>query len=530
MLPRRSLLLAAGALAACAAPPRPPPSAPGSAVDALGLEFEGLMAEHGLAEWSRYAGEAAAHDEGQAMASLRERERRTVASLALACQKEANRLAPREVELWLRAERGLQLLGDAKAAALADRLERLINDFSFEADGKAVSRQQLRALARSDDPADRRAANRAWGKLHRLAAPTAIDLLRRRRELGRELGLTGGFHGALLELRGISFERLRVLLGQLDERTRPAYVDALIAARKAAGSAEATLLDADWLVKKLGGPTEQAFPADGALPFARSLWASLGVDLDHPRVRIDVRDFAFAGQTISIHVPDDVRAVVRPTAGSRFYATLMHELGHAFASTRNLEARPVFKGYEWVPGLSEPGYDEGVAEIFGRLLDEPEVLSTHLPALSADDRALLLSSRARGELLGLRSRLISVAFERAALDDPEQDLDALWKRLHRDLLGLEGPADAEATWATSPFLATYPVYTQSYLLAAMLSCQVRAALRGRLGASWVSSAGGALLAAELVADGTRSRMDDKLRRLTGAPLSPDAYAAWLTGA
>lgn len=528
MLPRRALLLGAGALAACSSAPPPRPLAPASPVDALGAEFEGLMAEHGLAEWSRYAGEAHARDDGRTMASLREREKRTVASLALACKDEAHRLDPREIELWLRAERGLQLLGDPEVSALSDRLEQLLNDFSFEVDGKTVSRRQLQTLSGSDAAGDRRAANRAWGKLHREAAPIARDLLRRRAALGRRLGLAGGYHGALLELRGVSFDRLRVLLGQLDERTRPTFIDALVEVRKAIGS-EVTLVDVDWLGKKLNPPQEGAFPADGALSFARELWASLGVDLEKPKIRVDVRDFAFAGQTISVRVPDDVRAVVRPAAGARFYATLMHELGHAFASTRNREERPVFKGYEWVPGLTEPGYDEGVAEVFGRLLDEPEVLEARVPGLSPGERGELLRSRARGELVTLRARLISVAFERAALDDPEQDLDTLWKRLHRDLLGLEGPADAEATWATSPFLATYPVYTQSYLLAAMLSCQVRAALRARLGPSWVSPAAGELLASQLVADGARGRMDDKLRRLTGSSLSPDAYAAWLTG-
>ena len=532
MLPRRSLLAGAGGfLVACASPPRPAsaPAAPASAVDALGAEFEGLMAEHGLAEWSRYAGEAQGHDDGQRMASLRARERTTLEALARACKAEAGALEPREVELWLKAERGLQLLGDPQATTLADRLEGLINDFSFSVDGKAVSRQQLGALARSDDPAERRAANRAWGKLQQEAAPVARELLRRRHQLARELGLGAGFHGALLELRGLSFDRLRLLLGQLDERTRPAYIDALVEARKAVGSAPVTAIDLDWLVKKLGAPPEQAFPAAQALPFARALWSALGVDLDHPRVRIDVRDFAFAGQTISIRVPDDVRAVVRPAPGVRFYATLMHELGHAFAATRNRESRPVFKGYEWVPGLTEPGCDEGVAEVFGRLLEEPEVLASHVPALSGADRAELLRLRARGELLGLRSRLVSIAFERAALDDPMQDLDELWRRLHRDLLGLEGPPDAAPTWATSPFLATYPVYTQSYVLAAMFSCQVRSALRARLGPSWVSPAAGELLASGLVADGARSRTDEKLRKLTGASLSVDAYASWLTG-
>lgn len=529
MLSRRSLLAGTGAWlgAACAPPTVGVKSHPdASPVHLLGQEFEELMGEHGLLEWSRYVGAETPGNE-QKMASLRARERDTIVSLALACSKEADRLEPREVELWLRADRGFRLLGDPRSSTLADRLERLHHDFPLEVDGKSVTRLQLRTMSASDDPSERRAANRAWGGLQRQAAPIARDLFRRRRELAKELSLRGGFYPALLELRGVSLDRLRVLLGQLDERTRPAFIDVMVSAHKAAARSVSSV-DLEWLLLKLGSLHDHAFPAEKALPLARTLWSSLGVDLEHPRIQIDVREFAFSGQTISLHVPDDVRTVVHPSPGARFYSTLMHELGHAFAATRNRETRPVFKGYEWVPGLSESACDEGIAEVFGRLLEEPAVLEHHIPTLSVEERASFLQTRKNRELVTLRVRLLSIAFERLALEDPEQDLDSLWRRLHHDLLGLEDPTDVEPTWATSPFLATYPVYLQSYLLAAMFSCQIRTSLRSRLGRDWISPVVGNQLASGLVADGARTRMDEKLRRVTGTALSVDAYATWLT--
>ena len=80
---RRALLLgsAAWALTPGCSEPRPGPANPPgpTGLDALTREYEDLMAEHGLAEWSRYAGTSRGGDEAQAMASLRSRERQAVA-------------------------------------------------------------------------------------------------------------------------------------------------------------------------------------------------------------------------------------------------------------------------------------------------------------------------------------------------------------------------------------------------------------------------------------------------------------------
>ena len=129
--------------------------------------------------------------------------------------------------------------------------------------------------------------------------------------------------------------------------------------------------------------------------------------------------------------------------------------------------------------------------------------------------------------MSLRHRLAAIAFERAALESPDGDLDALARKLDREIAGFDVPDDAPAIWATSPFLATYPVYVQSYVVAAVMSAQVRGSLRARFGGSWLRPEAGELLG-RMVADGARTTMDEKLVRLTGAGLSVDAYVAWLT--
>lgn len=484
-------------------------------------EYEALMTEHGLHQWTRYAG-AATRDEPREASRLRARERDVVLRAARAAATDPD-VEPRERDTWARAAAGLALLDDDESVRLADRLEKTINEFAFEVEGKRVGRAQLRGLARSADEGERRAQRRAMGALHAEAAPLARALLRRRRALGRR---GRGFHAELLALRGVDARWLATALEGLTRATSTAFSRALADGRARASLAAVRPWDVDLVTRHLGDPVDEAFPAAGAMPMARAAFSALGVDLERPKVRVDVRDFAFAGQTISVRVPDDVRTVLTPTPGPRFYATLLHELGHAFAATRNRERLATWKAYEWVPGMTSPGYEEGVAEIFARALDEDDGVARLVPALSPEARASFLRARARTELFSLRQRLASIELERRALDDPDGDLDALSRTLDRELLGLDVPDDAPPVWATSPFLATYPVYVQSYVLAALVSAQVRASLRARLSGPWLSPTGGALLA-ELVADGARATTDEKMVRATGAPLGADAYLAEL---
>lgn len=493
----------------------------------LGSAYEALMAEHGLHEWSRYAGqEQPGVDAGATLQTLRQKEQALVARAAQLAAAPGAGASAREAELWERARRGTQLLADPEATALADRLEALVNGYRFQHGGRSFGRGELRRMARSTDAGERRLQHQLWGQLHQQAAPVARALLTRRYALARAHGFDD-FYTAMLELRGVDATRLSALLSALTTQTREAFQAALAEALANAQLSAAAPYDRSYLSSVLGDFPDAAFPADGALDFARRVWGALGVDFEQPKLRIDVRDFAFGGQAISIRVPSDVRLVVSPAPGAAFYSTLLHELGHAFAATRTRVTPPVLKGYEWIAGLSQPGCDEGVAEVFGDLLDEPGVLERFGPAFAPGELERVRCGRKKAELLGLRGALVSIAFEREALRDPAQDLDALERRLLEEFLGMPCPPDLEPTWAASPFLASYPVYTQSYQLATLFSHQLRASLRARFGSPWLCPEAAAWLVDHVVHDAAATTLDQKLERATGAPLAPDAFLAYL---
>ncbi|MCC6900810.1 MAG: hypothetical protein IT377_17660 [Polyangiaceae bacterium] len=521
-------LVLASLAAACAPGGGLPPQVGGSArtrseararLRALSRRYEQLMSEHGLFEWSRYAGRLAEGPEASArMEKLRAAEREVFVEADEILTRFGDRVvSPRSARLWRRGALGLRLLGDARAAKLGDELERVINEHRFVDDGRPITRAELGEMRRSEDPRVRRRTRHLEHQLHLKAAPIAVALIRRRREIARELGRPS-FYAALLEVRGAHLPTVERVLGDLDRRSRRPLADALGGGRGRRLSR--TLIsswDVDHLVHRQAVVPHPRFPADRARAVVEGIFAAFGFDLRQNPLDLTVRDFAFGGQTIAITAPDDVRLVLRPLPGIRFYGLLLHEIGHAVAVRSTQATEPLYKGYEWVPGLLDPAFAEGSAELFGRLLDEPRVLREHL-GLGSDEIETVLRARRLETLVSVRRGLVGSIFERLALEREGVDLDLLSLDVERNVSGFFVPRDAEPVWATSPFLATYPVYTQSYQLAACVAVQVRDALKARFGEAWLSPRAGDFLRRHFLSDGARWSLTEKMVVTTGAEL------------
>ncbi len=528
---RRDLLgvLLTGLSSACApeSPATSTPKArqPREELAALGARYEALMQKHGEAEWGRYAGKLAEGPAAQQrMRQLRNAEQEIFREAGAILKRFGDGVTtPRRADLWQRGALGLKLLGDARSVELSDELEGLINGHRYMLDGRRVSRGQMHEMSRSSDRATRRNVRRLENALHVKAAPIARELFERRRALAKELELPS-FHVALLEVRGTSAPDTWRVVDALHVRTARSYFELV---KQLRGVSEGALepWDFDYALEKLVSPPEERFDPGHAFSRVFEIYRAFGIDLEKNGPSLSVRDFAFGGQTIAVRVPDDVRMIVRSIPGMRFYGLLLHELGHAFSVRATRETDPLFKGYEWVPGLLDPAYAEGIAEVFGRLLDEPEILGGHL-GLSASEITRAVKARRTSTLVSIRRGFAAAHFEHIALEQPNVDLDKLSLGIERQETGLPLPRDAEPVWATSPFFATYPVYTQSYLFASAMAVQVRQALKARFGARWISPAAGEHLKQELCADGSRWTLREKLIRATGSALDPEPLIRW----
>jgi hypothetical protein len=491
----------------------------------LGRTYELLMGEHGRHQHARYAGTL---KEGAstraAMAKLRAEEQDVFREAAEIVKRfGVGIVSPRRLDLWQKGALGLELLSDPRSAELSDELEAVVDAHQLVLDGHPLTRADLMQMQLSSDARVRRDVRRVVHQLHVKAAPVAAALIARRREVAKEKRLPS-FWSALLEARGGDVQTLERIFNELSRRSYRSYVEALtpmIHARgRLAWSRQLVLpWDLEFRVARAAPVRDERFPAERAFDTAERIFGALGFDLAAHGLDIRQRDFAFGGQTIAVHVPDDVRLVVRPMPGPRYYAVLLHELGHAVAAISTRTTEPLFKGYEWVPGLVDPACAEGVAEVFAQLLDEPRVLREMVGLDDADTQATLRARRL-GALVRLRKTMVAVSFERVALERPNANLDALSLDVERRHSGTVVPRDTEPVWAASPFLASYPVYQHAYTLAAVMAVQVKAALTQRFGPDYLSPRAGAWLRDGLMADGARWTLREKLVRTVGAPLDP----------
>ena len=481
------------------------------------------MAAHGLLEWQRYAG-VAKSNAGARLQSLRQDEQKLFVQAQRLLERFGRQAAaPRERELWLAGTAGLKLMGDAESLKLADELKALIGQYRFKTPDGSLTRSQVGELRRSTKPAERLEARRLQGALASDARPIVLKLLARRNEVARSAGF-GDYYDALLRLRGVDPGRLDQITGALRRTTRTPMQHL---SRRLITRVRRRLLpwDFEHALDVMYPIADSEFPPDRAVAVARAIFARFGFDLSD--VDVKKRDFAFGGQAISVRVPSDVRVVIRPQPGPRFLATLLHEFGHAVAARGTQERSPLLKGYEWIPGLSAPGFAEGQAELFGRLLDIPDQLRGELN-ISAPTAKRLAARRRAATVIQVRRLLGLIELERRAYADPSADLDALSLQIERQSLLTYLPRGVAPVWSASPFHASYPVYRQSYLIAAMMSVQVRAALMRRFAERWIGRRSGAFIRRRLVNSGVRWTTDEQLVRATGQPLHWGDLVNYLT--
>ncbi|MCI4370217.1 MAG: hypothetical protein L3J81_02680, partial [Thermoplasmata archaeon] len=89
---------------------------------------------------------------------------------------------------------------------------------------------------------------------------------------------------------------------------------------------------------------------------------------------------------------------------------------------------------------------------------------------------------------------------------------------------------ASRSWADS-FFVTHPVYYQSYLVSHLFRAQVSAAMRRETdGPLWPNRRAGPWLTGAFLSNGARFDWNERLRDVTGAPLSAEPFVATVDAA
>jgi peptidyl-dipeptidase A len=423
---------------------------------------------------------------------------------------------------------------------LETAVDSTFNTFRGELDGEQVDDNAILEILRSSNDTELR--RRAWEASKQIGAEVAErvrELARLRNEAARHLGYRDHFALALATGE-LDEARLMATLDEVDQHTEAPFrewkatLDGALAARFGCSSDEIR----PW---HLDEPFFQDPPSSGAVDLD-PLFA--GLDLEEITLRtydgigLDVRPvlersdlYARAGKSqhafcIDMDRDGDVRVLCNVEPNERWADTMLHEFGHGTYD------REVDRAVPWLlREAAHPLTTEGVAMLFGRLVRDPEWLTSVVGVPAAEIDALqerLAGARRASHLTFARWVLVVTHFEQLFYADPERDLDTLWWDLVERYQLLPRPEGRHAPdWASKIHLAVVPVYYQNYLYGELVASQLDAAITERAGGLVDHAEAGRFLATEFFAPGASLRWDDLVERATGHPLTAAHLAAHL---
>ncbi|HYT26617.1 MAG TPA: M2 family metallopeptidase [Actinomycetota bacterium] len=423
---------------------------------------------------------------------------------------------------------------------LQAKVEAAFSTVRGQVGGHAVSNNEIDdVLARSGDPAERRAHWEAGKQVGAAVADDLLALVELRNRIATGLGYRDWFAFSLatgdldeawldatlgevelatrapfLAAKGALDQRLAARFGVAPDELRPwHYGDLFFQRADGEGEADLSPLLAGRDNVELAVAAYDGMGLETRPVLARS-------DL-HPRPGKDQHAFC-----LDVDRARDVRVLANVAPGEQWLDTMLHELGHAVYEDHLASSLP------WL--LRRPPHalsTEAVALMLGRLRRDPEFLVGVAGADAGAARALADASREvlrTGMLVFARWCLVMVRFEQAMYADPGRDLAAAWWDLVEELQGVHRPDGRTAPdWASKIHLAVSPVYYQNYLLGELLASQLDAAVRERCGGFVGRPEAGAFLVDRVFSPGASFTWTGLVESATGRRLTPEAFVAGL---
>jgi peptidyl-dipeptidase A len=376
-----------------------------------------------------------------------------------------------------------------RMTAKANTIEKAFNVFRAKVGEKEHTDGEVRQiLQKSKDSAERKGVWEASKKVGADVETDLRDLVRLRNEAATKLGFRD-YHVMQLHLSELDQAQVLKLFDELDELTREPF------ARAKAQIDEKLATDYGVKVGELKpwhyhDPFFQEAPAvydiDLDAPFkdadiqkiCREFYAGIGLPIEDVLARSDL--YEKPGKSPHAFCTDidnagDVRVLanIRPT--EYWMGTMLHELGHAVYSSKNIPAELPFA----LRSASHILTTEGVAMMFERFSKSAAWLKEYGVEVADEGRFTSAGARMRRDRLLIFSRWCQVMFrfEKELYRDPSQDLNKLWWDLVEKYQLLQRPEGRSAPdYGSKIHIVSAPAYYHNYLLGQLFACQLHAAI------------------------------------------------------
>ncbi len=372
-----------------------------------------------------------------------------------------------------------------KIAAKANAVEQKFNVFRAKVGDREMSDSQVRKVLKESTDSEER--QKVWEASKQAGANVEGDLkelVKLRNEAAKQLDFKN-YHEMMLTLNEQTAPELIKLFDELDELTREPFAKA---------KAE---ID-ERLAKKCGVKVADLMPWHYHDPFFQESPAVFDADLDEPFRKADIlklcekfydgiglpigdviaRSDLYEKKGKSPHAfctdidrEGDVRVLANIAPTEYWMSTMLHELGHAVYSSKNIPQTVPYV----LRGEAHILTTEGVAMQFQkfskqRLWLEKMGVKVENPKAFDEASAKVL----RNELL-IFSRWCQVMlrFEKGMYEKPEQDLNTLWWELVEKYQLLKRPKDRNAPdYGAKIHICSAPVYYHNYMMGQLFASQV----------------------------------------------------------
>lgn len=432
--------------------------------------------------------------------------------------------------------------------AKSNAIEKAFNTYRAEVDGREMTDSEVRkVLSESQDSAERQKVWEASKQVGFVVEADLKEIVRLRNQVAQRLGFKN-YHVMQLQLNEQNQDDIVRMFDELDVLTRgpfeaaKAEIDARLAANYQVAVAElhpwhyhdpffqeaprVSDISLDTVFEKL--------EKDDIARLCAAFYAGIRLPVDDVIRRSDL--YEKPGKSPHAFCTDidregDVRVLANIVANEYWMSTMLHELGHAVYTSKNI---PMSLPYI----LRTDAHilaTEGVAMMFERFAKNGDwlvAMGVEVPDVAAYNRA---GARMRRDQLLIFSRWCQVMlrFEKALYEDPDQDLNGKWWELVERYQRLRRPAGRNAPdYASKIHIVTVPAYYHNYMLGQLFACQLHRTIAGHLlhAENWPRAyyvnnpAVGRFMRERVFSPGRSLSWNELTRHATGEPLRAEAFA------
>jgi len=428
---------------------------------------------------------------------------------------------------------------------IGNKVEQGFNVFRAKVDGKELTDSEVRkVLSESKDSDQRRKVWEASKEVGATVVANLKELVKLRNESAKILGFKN-YHDMALTLSEQEPEKIMALFDELDHLTKKPFekakaeFDGILAKQYQVSVTQ--LMPWHYHDPFFQEPPsvfesnfDEVYAKQDIMKLSRDFYAGIGLPIDDVLAHSDL--YEKPGKSPHAFCTDidregDVRVLANVVPNERWMGTMLHELGHAVYSSKNIprDVPYVLRGEAHILTT------EGVAMLFGQFSKNVHWLKQMGVKLSNPKAFQNAGERLRKYELLVFSRWCQVMlrFERAMYENPDQDLNALWWQLVSKYQGLKMPPGRNAPdFASKIHMVSAPAYYHNYAMGELFAAQVHASIAKsvekqkdiRRSVFVGNPKVGEFFKEKIFAPARRLSWNDLTRYATGEDLNPKAFA------